>query len=260
MDNTPTIPPANEPRVLSEAEVTGYLRLTRKSSYAMGCGVMLIVCSPIALIVCYILAANGLWMTENFATMVGLIALFVLIGLAAGIFIYNSVKLYKYEYIKTDLFLLETAVLDYVRAQAEENQVKTTKSLFAGIALCIVSLIPVLAAEILYKTDVFKIAVSIGLLFFIAGIGLFIIVGAQWRANGYKVLLQEGAHTRAKESIDRSMLKKISLIFWPLMLAAYLLWSFLSGAWGITWILWPSAGALYYVIFSICISFLSYKK
>lgn len=262
MENFPSVNPAptNKPRILSETESDGYIRLTRRSSYAMGLGVMLIACSPITLIVLYILAANGWWMSENMATMAGLIALFVLAGFAAGLFIYNSVKLHKYEYIKTEPFILEDATLAHIREQAAQHQAKASRNIIVGIAFCILSLIPVLATEAFFMGDEVKTAISIGLLFFIAGIGLFIIVSTEFKSNGYKVLLQEGAHTQAKKSIDNTMLKKISLVFWPLILVVYLIWSFLSGAWGVTWIIWPSAGALYYVILSVCSSFLLYKK
>ena len=34
-------------------------------------------------------------------------------------------------------------------------------------------------------------------------------------------------------------------MYWPVAAAVCLAWSFLSGDWGITWVVWPIAGVLY---------------
>ena len=37
----------------------------------------------------------------------------------------------------------------------------------------------------------------------------------------------------------------VAAVYWPVAAAIYLAWSFLSGDWGITWVVWPIAGVLY---------------
>ena len=46
-------------------------------------------------------------------------------------------------------------------------------------------------------------------------------------------------------------IRAIAAIYWPVMAAIYLAWSFLSGDWGITWVLWPVAGVLYAGLYSL---------
>jgi hypothetical protein len=36
-----------------------------------------------------------------------------------------------------------------------------------------------------------------------------------------------------------------SAFFWPLVVAGYLLWSFIADAWHISWILWPICGLVF---------------
>ncbi|MBQ8309107.1 MAG: helix-turn-helix transcriptional regulator [Clostridia bacterium] len=40
----------------------------------------------------------------------------------------------------------------------------------------------------------------------------------------------------------KTVLKLVEDLFWLVMTLVYLLWSFLSGDWHITWLLWPVAG------------------
>lgn len=37
----------------------------------------------------------------------------------------------------------------------------------------------------------------------------------------------------------------VSSIYWCLIIAAYLLWSFGTNDWGRSWIIWPAAGVLF---------------
>lgn len=62
--------------------------------------------------------------------------------------------------------------------------------------------------------------------------------------------LQEGEYTTACKEANK-MDDKIGGIYWPIITAIYLLWSFLTGYWGITWIIWPIAGVLYAAVIGI---------
>lgn len=59
----------------------------------------------------------------------------------------------------------------------------------------------------------------------------------------YKDYLEQsdGRHVVSMRSSNKKMQAILSL-FWSVVLVAYLLWSFISSAWQITWIIWPIAG------------------
>ena len=40
-------------------------------------------------------------------------------------------------------------------------------------------------------------------------------------------------------------MESISGFYWTIVTAIYLAWSFVTGRWGSTWIIWPVAGVLF---------------
>jgi hypothetical protein len=78
------------------------------------------------------------------------------------------------------------------------------------------------------------------LLCFVA-VGVYLIVRTCCIEDGYKVLLEEGDYDRAMKAVSR----RIGSIYWPVVTAVYLLVSFLTVGWAITWVIWPVAGVLY---------------
>ena len=53
------------------------------------------------------------------------------------------------------------------------------------------------------------------------------------------------------EKKSSPIINAISSIYWLLTTAIYLTWSFKTGEWGSTWIVWPVAGVLFGVIETI---------
>jgi len=51
----------------------------------------------------------------------------------------------------------------------------------------------------------------------------------------------ESAESRVQGDRRHRIILAIQGVFWPLVIAAYLLWSFLTRDWGFTWIIWPIA-------------------
>src|SRR5699024_3241012 len=59
-------------------------------------------------------------------------------------------------------------------------------------------------------------------------------------------LMQEpDADRDAPEHSDSPVIRAIAAVYWPVMAAIYLAWSFLTGDWEISWVIWPVAGVLY---------------
>ena len=58
-------------------------------------------------------------------------------------------------------------------------------------------------------------------------------------------LLREGEFAPKKES---PLEATVTTVYWLLVTAGYLCWSFLSDSWGISWILWVIAGILFAAI------------
>ena len=62
--------------------------------------------------------------------------------------------------------------------------------------------------------------------------------------ESYSKLLQLGDFTPEKKA-NGKVIEKIAGIYWCVVTAIYLLWSFLTNDWGYTWLVWPVAGVLF---------------
>ena len=71
----------------------------------------------------------------------------------------------------------------------------------------------------------------------------FISVGVIWES--YQKLLQEGDYTRKKKSH-----KAIDDWYWPLVTAIYFLYSFSTGHWHLSWLIWLFATPIQNLILS----------
>ena len=56
----------------------------------------------------------------------------------------------------------------------------------------------------------------------------------------YNKLLEDGDYTRLNKRASRW-----DSIYWSIATAIYLCWSFISGRWQSTWIVWPIAGVTF---------------
>ena len=63
------------------------------------------------------------------------------------------------------------------------------------------------------------------------------------KMGSYNKILQEGDYTKEKKAIN-PLLANVMTIFWLLATAIYLIWSFITHDWHITWVVWPVAGVL----------------
>ena len=77
--------------------------------------------------------------------------------------------------------------------------------------------------------------------------------------GAFVALLQEGDYQKEKKT-QNPLLSAISTAYWMMATIIYLIWSFASSSWEITWIVWVIAGILYGAIFPILNIALKDKK
>ena len=81
-------------------------------------------------------------------------------------------------------------------------------------------------------------------------VGVLLIVRAAIIWDGFQVLLEEGDYTReAKENLK--VHGNLGKIYWLLVTAGYLAWSFITNDWHRTWIIWPVAAVSYGAVVAI---------
>lgn len=211
----------------------------RKGSILNAIGVMLCVLCPVLLIF-LVARADGGFLSENLAVGLGIGALFVLV--AAGVFLIIIASK-----CQVSVSLNSDMQKQVKRHLAEVRPFFITTTAIATV-LCIVAVVPLVVAAVAEASEYIVVEMVCVLLIIVAvAVALFVFVGTS--TDSYKRLSR--GEIPASEKKKENIVDKLSEVYWMLVLAGYLIWSFLANSWGISWIVWPIAGVLSAVLKSI---------
>ena len=251
-------------RKVTMEEADEFLRIKTKTSPIIAFGVSLCVASAAPLIALIGLSeSRRIGITEDFASGIGVAILLVMVAVAVFLFILSGRDNLRIFYRKADEFLgkeeieSEYGVDGIVREKKNGFSGKFTISVGIGVVLCILSCVPLmLCAGINAKDDIVVISVSILLLIVAVAVNLFVRVGIV--NSSFDVLLQEGDYT-VKKKKEAPVVGAVMLVYWLIFVAIYLGWSFPTGKWDISWVVWPIAGVLSPIVALITRMFVNKK-
>lgn len=233
-------------RTVTAEEANDYMAAVEKHSARIVLGVALCILSPILLI---LLASWGelgvIGMTEEVGCGIGLTALLLMIGVAVALFITNGLPLSRYEFLEEEEFSLAYGVAGIVERRQEQYRTRFVGLITVGVLLCIFSVIPLILVSILGGGEALQIGM-LGLLLALCACGVSCIVRACYINGSFQRLLRTGDFApkkKAKSSRSEAVYEAITGAYWCLVTGGYLLWSFLTGDWHITWIIWVIASA-----------------
>lgn len=231
-------------------EATKYMNLVEKSSKKIAGAVAACILSPVFLILFCGFAETGIiGISEDIAGGIGVAVLLIMIAGAVFIFVSLGIQLDKYEYLEKENLNLQYGIAGIVEAKKEAYDVKYKTAIAIGVVLCILSVVPLLiAAGFNFQDQVYVSLVALLLIFISCGVFLFVNVGMVHSC--YEKLLEEGEFTRERKTNAKKN-SSLSTIYWCIVVAAYLGYSFLTMDWGRSWIIWPIAGVLYAAVITI---------
>lgn len=230
-------------RTVTLGEADEFLNIQQKISSMIALGVSLCIISPALLIFLTGFAEYN----ERFGLIgaaAGIVVLLVLVAIAVFLFISSSSKNQKYEFLEKEIFETAYGVTGMVK-EKQKNYAQTHSTRLAfGVMLCILSAVPLITMSILFEDKGYIITACVSLLLCIVAAGVNLIVRTSIIADSFKKLLQENDYS-VKKKKEKADLSPFESIYWTLVLAGYLAWSFITNKWGFTWIVWPIAGILY---------------
>ena len=250
--------PDTEPplRQLSMEEASAFLEYRSLAARRIALGVMLCILSPILLILlCGAVDTGRLSLTEAQAAGIGLLGIFLLVGAAVAMFITTGLRGQRFEYLQKEAFETAYGVDGMVKDRREKFRRRFGTMLTVGIVLCVVSVIPIFVALILFgegdaPAEAFPHIVSIGILLALVAAGVYLIVRASVLWGACKILLEEGEYSRAAKAENKRN-EALTTVYWCAVTAGYLGWSFISKDWSRTWIVWPIAGVLFGLVLAV---------
>lgn len=227
-----------------------FLQWRKKAAVFIAAGAFLCIASIIPLLMLGAASDAGVaGVTEEIAGAAGLCALVVLVAAGVSLFVWCGFKNAPYEFIDSEPFEPEYGVHGMVSEKKNAFRGAYAACNIAATCICILSIIP-LFLSILLKGELFPTVLLLCLTILLAGVGvvLFILCGVRWASM--EKLLQEADYAPARKK-KSSVKEAVATAYWLLAVALYLGWSFASGRWELTWLVWPVAGVLYAALSSI---------
>lgn len=128
-----------------------------------------------------------------------------------------------------------------------------TQNAITGITLCIISVVPIFLTILLKEEAYYLLAVSLLLILVSFGVNLF--VKSSIINDSFRTILQiEDLSPKEKKIQKKKTL--INTTYWLISTAIYLAYSFPTGKWNSSWIIWVIAGILFPILDGICTTLL----
>lgn len=239
-------PQAEPCRTVTLDEANEYLDTVQAVRGKMAAGVGLCILSPIALLVLGTWA-DGLPNEDRMAGL-GIIILLVVIALGLLFILPAAFRLEQFEYLEKENIGLAYGVAGIVERKKQEYSSVYRRSITQGTVLCVLAVVPLMAAATLDVSDVWVVA-SVGLLLAIVAGAVQLFIRAGMTRGSFDKLLQTGEYT-VREKWTNRRVGWFSGAYWCLVTAIYLDVSFRNDSWKESWIIWAVAGLVFVALYS----------
>ena len=249
-ESAPALPTETEAvRRVSMEESNLFLAFSRKASGEIALGVLLCILSPILVI---LLAGAGelglIPLNGDQGGILGSIVLLLMVAAAIFLFVKNGMQFSKFDYLEKEMIETEYGVSGMVRERRQEYEQTHLMGMALGIILCVLSSVPVLVCTMISEENEMLILAGVSVLLMLIGAGVYLIVRVSIVWDSFQKLLEEGDYTRKSKRSKNGLLAGL---YWSVVTAGYLAYSFVTMKWDRSWIIWPIAGVLYAAIVKI---------
>lgn len=227
-------------RRVSLREANDYLKRRADCAKRAALAVSLFILSPVPVLLLEGAAQAGtLPLQEGVASGIGVALLLLIVAVGCVVSVAASSAAKRFDYLKRGDFELEYGVGGAVREKREAFGRRRLAARCASIALFVLCPVPIIIAAMLDAADhVLIFLVALLLVLVAAGAGL--AIGADGLPDACDRLLSEGPYApEIRAGAEKA--RKFNGVFWSFAVAAYLLWSFLTKNWAVTWVVWPVA-------------------
>ena len=238
-------------RFISLDEVKSYISNRNIKALFRALGILLCIISVSFVI---ILGPKG---TEIFS---GIGLMIISIALGVGFLVYSGFADHEWKFIGYESCSIDMNTAAYVKEKKRSFEPIRALCVSLGVVLCVVCWTPNILIPFRYQP------LGAGIMFFVVGFGVFLIVYSNSIAKGFDRLLNVNEKSTISgqyaygSSYNRPVKYKsktaqtIVEIYWPTVTCIYLIISFLTFSWGSTWIIWVIAGVFHRVVTINCIA------
>ena len=245
----------DEPRrMITAEELCDYLSVGGFAAVIRSFGVFLCITSFVGPVLLGDL--GGGWIAGTLESF-GIALFFVFIAAAVACFLIARAYMKPWKFFKTDALDFDEEAQEIIIDQEQTVNNENTKRKIIGIVMIILSIAPMIIIDC---------NLTVAMFFVLVGTGVFLLVYNSSK-KGLFVQIRR-AQSRAQASRNRSAKRYVSTpktkkgkyqysdrnlstlmpIYWEVVTCFYFGFSFLTGSWAISWLIWIAAGAVKKVI------------
>ncbi|MCH4208551.1 permease prefix domain 1-containing protein [Bifidobacterium sp.] len=237
-------------RPITMAQAQNFIDAMKRTRWLLGVGVALIVFGAAPFLGLAIAYGSVGGARENLGLLLGFALMLPLIGVGVGLLVYRNQQLSAFRRIVGGMDRCTSEIAAYANALQQQESSKRTLALVVAIMLWILSGLPLVGAGI-YTQDWPQIQAdpllgwSMALTLVLVSLGLLVFLPANWMHAAQVNLTQTSPEAIAERERGENSdhypvwVRAIFAGFWLIITAIYLAWSFITGNWGTTWIIWP---------------------
>ncbi len=219
---------------VSMEEANSFLEANRRHSGLTALGVAL----------CIICAVPSILLEEldsRLANAFGATMIFVIISAAVALFIYSASLVKPFREITDGRIDTEYGVSGMVRERQEKFKPAYIRGIAVGVALCILSIVPVILTDAFSAEGWLGDSLAPALLLGTVAAGVYMIVSSSIVSDGFGALLNEN---RSADPDSKDVSGAVMGIFWLIVVAVYLAYSFITSNWAMSWLIFVIGAVL----------------
>ena len=250
----------NDSRYVTAQEAQDFINVKRKIATPLSIGVFLCIISPICLLMLAVFSDNNIknYISENTAGGAGLIILLAFVAVAVGIFIFCGSKTSQYQYMEKEMLNVDSNAVKKARSEKESFSKAYTANTIAGVVFCVLGAVPLFAGAVINGDNDIVVMTCLCISIFVVAVGVMLLTRVNTINNAFNMLLQEGDFSKDKKRRN-PLVSVVCVTYWLSAVAIFLLWSFLTDKWDLSWIVWPVAGVLFPAVLLV-VEHISRKK
>lgn len=237
-------------KFVSGEDARRYVALMRRLSRRYALAIALFLLSPIFLMIFSALSAQpDSGVTAALAGGLGAVVLLIFAAAGVALIVMSSLKASDFKYLRTAVVTLNPDVKAEMKAAKTAFGGTFTASITIGVSLCILAIVPLMLTLALEMGD-FMIVCGACVMLAVLAVAVFVMTRAGFIRGSYSTLLMEDGYTAEDKRTERR-LSAFPFAYWGVIIAVYLAVSFGTQNWQLSWIVWPIAGVLFFVVYSV---------
>ena len=185
------------------------------------------------------------------ADAIGVFPLLICVIIAIAMFVPSGMALSKYEYLQKITFVLPKSERIRLEEESDAFDRKFATGITVGIVLILLGVLAGAATELVTAGTgiaIWEDTISGMILLTCVALGVYLFIRCGMKKGFYNVLLQREEYTVGKkQGNDKKdeLMGIVSGVYWCLVTAGFLAYSFITEDWGRSWIVWPVAGCIF---------------